>query len=112
MVYAGAFTIQTPNPFDVASYPGNSEVLIFWLYNDLNQQWYGQLPPSVQNLLSSTQPSNYMANFPNYATVLQNEGELLFLTPQQINLLADMWSYNIISGFTESGKAFGMTLPK
>ena len=112
VVYAGAFTIQTPNPFDVASYPGNSEVLIFWLYNDLNQQWYGQLPPSVQNLLSSTQPSNYMANFPNYATVLQNEGELLFLTPQQINLLADMWSYNIISGFTESGKAFGMTLPK
>lgn len=108
---AGKFTIQTPNNFALPAYPGNGEVLIFWMYNDLNQSWKNQLTPAVRALLSSTKPSNYMANFPNYATVFQNEDEVLLLSAQQVNLLADMWSYNIINGFTGKGQAFGVTVP-
>jgi hypothetical protein len=110
VVAAGSFTIQTPNNFGLEAYPGNGEVLIFWLYNDLNKGWAKQLQPSVQTLLTSTKPSNYMANFPNYDTVFQNQDELLLLTAQQVNLLADMWSYNIISGFTGKNQAFGVNL--
>lgn len=109
---AGNFTIQTPNSFDLAPYPGSGEVLIFWLYNDLNKSWANQLPRNVRALLSSTDPFNYMANFPNYDTVGQNDFELLWLSPQQINLLADMWSYNIISGFTQTDQAFGLSLER
>jgi hypothetical protein len=109
---AGTFTIQSPNSFDLAPYPGSGEVVIIWLYNDLNQSWLSQLSSDVQALFTSTWPFNYMANFPNYNTVNQNDGELLLLTAQQINLLADMWSYNIISGFTETDQVFGMNLEK
>ncbi len=109
---AGNFTIQTPNKFGLEAYPGNGEVLIFWMYNDLNQSWKSQLTgPGVQALLNSTAPSNYMKNFPNYDTVGQNEDEVLLLSAQQVNLLADMWSYNIISGFTQADQAFGVSLP-
>ena len=108
---AGSFTIQTPNNFGLEPYPGNGEVLIFWMYNDLNRSWANQLTgPGVQALLNSTIPSNYMANFPNYDTVGQNEDELLLLTAQQVNLLADMWSYNIISGFTQTDQVFGVSM--
>jgi hypothetical protein len=112
VVGAGFFSIQTPNNFGLEAYPGNGEVLIFWLYNDLNKSWAQQLQPSVQTLLTSTNPSNYMANFSNYDTVGQKEGELLLLTAQQVNLLADMWSYSVISGFTGRDQAFGISLKR
>ncbi|HYJ03969.1 MAG TPA: hypothetical protein VEX43_02475, partial [Chthoniobacterales bacterium] len=109
---AGAFTIQTPNSFELAPYPGSGEVLIFWMYNDLNKSWANQLPGDVRALLGSTAPWDYMKNFPNYDTVGQNDFELLLLSAQQINLLADMWSYNIISGFTGTDQAFGVSLER
>jgi len=107
---AGLFTIQTPNNFGLEAYPGNGEVLIFWMYNHRNQSWVNQLAPGVQALLGSKAPSNYMANFPNYNTVFQNEDELLLLSAQQVNLLADMWSYSIVSGFGQAGQAFGVSV--
>ena len=105
---AGKFTIQTPNSFGLEAYPGDGEVLILWMYNDLNESWKKQLAAPVQALLGSSDPFNYLKNFPNYDTVGQNDGELLLLSAQQVNLLADMWSYNIISGFGQSGQAFGV----
>jgi hypothetical protein len=107
---AGKFTIQTPNSFALEPYPGDGHVLIFWMYNDLNANWKAQLQPDVRNLLESTNPGNYMLNFPNYSTVFQNEYELLLLSAQQVNLLADMWSYNMISGFSRNDQAFGVSL--
>ena len=110
---AGAFTIQTPNNFGLEPYAGDGQVLIFWMYNDLNQSWASQLNGDVQKLLGSSDPFNYLANFPNYNTVGQNDFELLLLSPQQINLLADMWSYNIISGFTnQTDHVFGVSLER
>lgn len=72
-------------------------------FNMRNQNWKSKLNQDIQTLLESKEAKNYMANFPNYATVGQNKSsdgwiavpELLLLNPAQINLLADMWCYTI-----------------
>jgi hypothetical protein len=98
-------TIQPGNPFGIPPYPGNGKVTVIWLYNQKIAQWVSALQPEVRHLLSSTNKRNYMANFPNYETVFQNKDligipELLLLTPQQVNLLGDMWwwAVNEIAG--------------
>ncbi|HET9057974.1 MAG TPA: hypothetical protein VFN30_14095 [Chitinophagaceae bacterium] len=102
LLYSDSYTIYPNNYFGVPAYPNNEEVIVLWVYNDLNREWYNQLPTTVQSLLQSTKPDNYMANFPNLATVFQNKAnvdgvwipEVLLYTPQQINLLANMQYYN------------------
>jgi hypothetical protein len=79
-------------------------VTVIWLYNQKVAKWVSSLPSDVQASLASTSHGNYMANFPNYETVFQNRDaigipELLLLTPQQVNLLADMWSWSILEIF-------------
>lgn len=104
LIYSDFYTIYPGNYFGVPAYPNGEEVLVVWVYNDMNMEWYNQLPASVQNLLSSTAPDNYMANFPNLATVFQNKSnidgvwvpEILQYTAQQVNLLAHMQYYNIM----------------
>jgi hypothetical protein len=104
LLYSDTYTIYPNNYFGVPVYPNGEEVIVLWVYNDMNKEWYNQLPTTVQSLLASTAPDNYMANFPNLATVFQNKGkiagvwvpEVLQYTPQQINLLANMQYYNIM----------------
>lgn len=105
--FIDSYPIVQPNPFDISSYPGDREVTIMWFYNDLNPNWQRRLSPQVQTLLSSTDPTNYMANFPNYQTFLQNQSgsgipQLLQYTPQQINLLAHMWTYTVMEDAAEA----------
>jgi hypothetical protein len=90
IVFCGQFTIEPNNPFGLVPGPDGGTVRILWVYNDLNAQWVAQLAPAVAAVLSATDPADYMANFPTYNTVFQNEGELLYFTPRQINLLAHM----------------------
>jgi len=107
VVYADRYPILPSNPFELAVYTP----LIFWLYNDWNESWLGQLQPEVKQLFAEWNPIDYLENFPNYATVGQNDGELLYLTPRQINLLAHMWCYTMLEGFRTGGQAFGVALP-
>ncbi|GGB18319.1 hypothetical protein [Puia dinghuensis] len=99
LVYADLYTVYEGNYFGVPAYPGAGSFFIVWYYNDMNRQWYNELPTAIQELLTSTDPTNYMANFPNYATVGQNSyddiPEVLMLTPQQINLLANMQCFTV-----------------
>ena len=107
VVYADRYPILPSNPFELAVYTP----LIFWLYNDWNRSWHDQLQPEVKQLFAEWNPIDYLENFPNYATVGQNDGELLYLTPRQINLLAHMWCYTMLEGFQTGGQAFGVALP-
>jgi hypothetical protein len=75
-------------------------------YNDRNEAWFNELSGDVQELFTDHDPFDYLGNFPNYATVLQNDGELLYLTPRQVNLLAHMWSFTVQRGFESTGRAF------
>jgi hypothetical protein len=85
-------------------------VTVIWLYNQKVAKWVSALPSDVQAFLASTSHRNYMANFPNYETVFQNRDaigipELLLLTPQQVNLLADLWSWSVLEIADELQKA-------
>ena len=97
---ASQHTIQAGNPFGIQPYPGDGKVTVIWLYNQKIAKWVSQLQPEVQNFLGNTNKRNYMVNFPNYETVFQNKDafgipELLLLTPQQVSLIGDMWSWAI-----------------
>lgn len=99
--YAGRHTIWPDNPFGIPPYPGDGKVTVVWLYNQKIAKWVSQLQPDVQQFLTSTSKRNYMANFPNYETVFQNKDligipELLLLTPEQVNLIGDMWTWAIL----------------
>ncbi|WP_440135078.1 hypothetical protein [Chitinophaga sancti] len=104
LLYSDTYTIYPNNYFGVPAYPNGEDVLVLWIYNDMNKEWYNQLPLPIKSLLTSTAPDNYMANFPNLATVFQNKTkifgewvpEVLLYTPEQINLLANMQYYNIM----------------
>ena len=103
-------TIWPDNPFGIPPYPGNGKVTVIWLYNQKIAQWVSALQPAVQTFLTSTSKRNYMANFPNYETVFQNKDildipELLLLTSEQVNLLADMWTWAILEIADEIQKA-------
>ncbi len=111
VVYSSQFPILPNNPFDLAPYTPT----IFWLYNDLDASWFNRLPISVRQLFANSPPLDYLGNFPNYATVGQNESlddyeyEVLYLTPRQINLLAHMWCTSVQDGFqsfSTTGQAF------
>jgi hypothetical protein len=99
--YIGRHTIFPDNPFGIEPYPGDGKVTVIWLYNQKIANWVSKLQPEVQTFLSSTDKRNYMVNFPNYETVFQNKDllgipELLLLTPEQVNLIADMWAWAIL----------------
>lgn len=104
LLYSDTYTIYPGNYFGVPVYPGGEEVVVLWVYNDMNMEWYNQLPIAVQTLLASKAPDNYMYNFPNLATVGQNKSkvlgvwvpEVLQYTAEQINLLANMQYYNLM----------------
>lgn len=105
--FIDSYPIVQPNPFDIPAYPGNGEVTVMWFYNELNSNWKRRLSSQVQTLLTSTDPTNYLANFPNLKTYFQNQStagipQLLQYTPQQINLLAHMWTYTVMEDAIEA----------
>jgi hypothetical protein len=103
--YADTYAIEPNNPFGIPPYPGDGEVRIVWLYNDLNQRWYNQLPSDVQAAIQNQWTIYPLYNLPNFWTVGQNYGMLLYYTPEQINLLAHMWAYTVktlgVGGLTD-----------
>jgi hypothetical protein len=113
VVYANQHTIVPDNPFGILPYPNGQKVTVVWLYNEIIPNWVSQLAPPVQAFLASSSPANDMANFPNYRTVLQNRldwepvPELLWLSPQQVNLLADMWTWAVM----EAAATIHVSLP-
>lgn len=99
--YASQHTIFPGNPFGIPPYPSDGKVTVIWLYNQQIAQWVSALQPDVRTFLGNKSKRNKMTNFPNYDTVFQNRDaigvpELLLLTPQQVNLLADMWSWAVL----------------
>jgi hypothetical protein len=100
VTFTSEHQIYEQNPFGITPYPGKGKVTVVWLYNQRIAKWVSQLRPEVAAFLDSTDENEYMANFPNYNTVLQNgpwyDKQLLLLTARQVNLLADMWTWAIL----------------
>jgi hypothetical protein len=72
------------------------EVNVLWVYNTAVQNWFNQLQPNVQSIVKSTR------NFPNYDTISQ-----LNLSPTEVNLLADLSCWNVMSEAGVGGGVFG-----
>ena len=99
------YTVIENNAFgiDPGLYP--SGALICWVYNDMIASWANALPSPVKARLVSKDPTDNFANFPNLATVGQNKDkdgipEVIYYTPDQANLLANMW-FNAIKSDEE-----------
>ncbi|MHC4126178.1 MAG: hypothetical protein ACYSRR_06980, partial [Planctomycetota bacterium] len=72
-------------------------VNIMWVYNALVNNWVAELSESVQKLVNegAREHSGPLKDFPNYKTIMENFGDLVELTPPQVNLLADMFAWAI-----------------
>ena len=74
--------------------PGNWPVNICWVYLDRAPKWEIQLPgPIRQEIEDGNQgilSHGRFKDFPNYATFGENPGQIIRLTPPQVNLMADL----------------------
>lgn len=100
-IHVDSYEIVQPNFFNIRPYPGNGKVTVVWVYNDMNWGWHDKLPPEIQTLLKSNEPTNRMDNFPHFKTTAQNQTDdglpqILQYTPEQINLLAHMSCYTVM----------------
>ena len=79
---------------------GGWDVRICWMYNEQVAQWEAQLQPPLRALIvggRAAAPSGPVRHFPHYLTRGQNPGSLIRLTPSQINLLAHLSSWNVVT---------------
>jgi hypothetical protein len=110
VVFVDRYRIETNNPFGLPPYAGDGTVQVFWLYNDLNQRWYDALQAPVQAAIQRRNTTYPLYNLPHFWTIFQNSTELLWYSPQQINLLAHMWAYTTKTGFANAAEPFGTAL--
>lgn len=101
--FTDTYTIYPGNSFNLPPYPqekvrpyrGGGEFRVMWFYLNLNGDWVNAITdPYVRSVLTGSD----FSDFPNYSTVFQNSGELLWLTPQQIQLLTHMAAFTATSG--------------
>jgi hypothetical protein len=84
-------TVANPN-FGVPVYTVN----VLWVYNTAVQNWFNLLQPDVQSVVKETK------DFPNYNTIWQLE-----LNPTEVNLLADLSCWNVMSNAAMVKGMFG-----
>lgn len=110
-------------PADTVVSP-EQQVTVLWVYNDRVKEWedklakekfdagdLGQitLQEAIEKGNQPDDPEGPFQRFPNYKTTGQNaDYELVELTPQQVNLLADLSCWNITN--SESATVFKSVL--
>ena len=87
---------------------GGWDVRICWMYNERVAQWEHRLAPGIRRLIEEgreTAGAGPVAHFPHYLTRGQNPGRLIQLTPTQVNLVAHLACWNVVSN-AEALRAF------
>jgi len=67
---------------------GGNEVEILWVYNHNYKNWEDRLPAEVSNKIG--RKMGKLANFPHFATFMENAAKLIDMHPIQANLLSNM----------------------
>lgn len=79
---------------------GNWTVKICWVYNDRVAAWESQLEKDIRKEIKKGNRRHFKTgkfkHFPNYKTVDENFLDLVELTPEQVNLLADLCCWNVL----------------
>ncbi len=89
------------HPNDWWGLEGGQSVRICWHYLDRVRTWESQLSSEIQREIERGNHAwlfhGPFRKFPNYSTVDENGLHLVELTPEQVNLLADLSCWNITS---------------
>ena len=87
-----SYTTKPNDWFGIPEY----EVEVLWVYNAPVQDWINQLSPEVQSAIhKGIEGKQPLKGFPNYKTIGENWLKLIQLKPEQVSLLADMYSWSI-----------------
>ena len=79
---------------------GGWTVRVCWVYNEQVREWEERLDPALRRSIEEGRAparSGPFAHFPHYLTRGQNPGCLIRLTPAQVNLLAHLSCWNVMS---------------
>ncbi len=86
-------------PNDWWGLEGGQSVRICWVYLDRVRTWEGQLSSEIRKEIERGNHAwlalGPFKKFPNYSTAGENALDLVELTPDQVNLLADLSCWNI-----------------
>jgi|APSaa5957512622_1039677.scaffolds.fasta_scaffold29035_1 hypothetical protein len=86
------YTTKPNNWFGIPEY----EVEVLWVYNAPVQDWINQLSPEIQSTIhKGIEGKQPLKGFPNYKTIGENWLKLIQLKPEQVSLIADMFSWSI-----------------
>jgi hypothetical protein len=107
-------TVRATTTLDVQanerwSIPGGWQTTICWIYNDRVPAWESRLAPPLRRAIDEghgESPAGPFARFPNYRTRGQNPGALIRLTPAQVNLLAELSCWNVMTAAGELRRLF------
>ncbi|MBI4751818.1 MAG: hypothetical protein HY774_25320 [Acidobacteria bacterium] len=73
--------------------PGGWEVDVLWVYNNRVPTWEARLTSQVRELLKTSK----FERFPHYKTFGENLPHIIDLTPEQVELLAHLSCWNVLS---------------
>ncbi|MGR3294285.1 MAG: hypothetical protein ACUZ9M_09755 [Candidatus Scalindua sp.] len=77
------------------------DVEVLWVYNAPVKDWIKQLNHEVKKAIQSgIKGEQPLKDFPNYKTIGENWLKLIQLKPEQVSLLADMFSWSIYENRT------------
>ncbi|MBT6229788.1 MAG: hypothetical protein HOI47_24365 [Candidatus Scalindua sp.] len=86
------YTTKPNDWFGIPEY----EVEVLWVYNAPVKDWIAQLSPEVQHTIhKGIEGKQPLKRFPNYKTIGENWLKLIQLNPEQVSLIADMFSWSI-----------------
>lgn len=116
--FIDTYTITPGNTFDIPPYPstknwpyhGNGKFRVLWFYLNLNNDWMTKImhnrQAGIRHYLTKRTKDNNFENFPHYSTTGPNWDDVagahipmpFQLSPQQIQLMANMTAYTVTSG--------------
>jgi hypothetical protein len=91
-IHTNTYTVTPQKFYNITE---SYDVDIMWVYNAGCSEWYNSLSDDVKKFISDN--NNQFHNFPYYKTFLQNPPEIIDLSPEQVNLIADLSSWLLIS---------------
>jgi hypothetical protein len=91
---------------------GEHQVSILWVYNERVLDWEQRIPaasgvPAAIEAGNAATPDGPFVSFPNFQVAGQNAPGSIALTPEQINLLADVACWNITANADLFAKVLG-----
>ena len=90
VMFRGTFPILQNDHYGIV---GGWDADILWVYNERVGEWEDKLPPEIRAEIGH----GSLGNFPHYRTFFQNPPAVIDLSKKQVNMLANLSCWNIVS---------------